>query len=255
MRNDWRDSIRNIRTTLEGDPFRHDLTYIRASHIAEQYYCEMKLEHELVSGEIATEAKREGTDLHYELLAMEKVKLEDFIKNLESSELSVVSLPLVGQIEELRIAGVPDAVIFQNAMPLLVIELKTTKGDLSRLFRDQAVQVQIYGLLLEHMGFDCSTLRLCVVRMKRDLRLTTKQKAIFPRLIFTSVIEGQTEELERALNNQIRIFTIDYSSRDIMKDIAWAKDYWLSLRQAIPTNIPGKCKVCEYNQKCESYET
>ena len=53
--------------------FRHGASFVPVSSIAEQYYCEYKLENEFALGEIPTEAKESGTTLHVELMPMERI--------------------------------------------------------------------------------------------------------------------------------------------------------------------------------------
>lgn len=43
---------------------------------------------------------------------------------------------------------------------------------------------------------------------------------------------------------------MSYDKQDALKDILWAKDYWLMKREAIPTRNPSKCRSCEFNEKC-----
>jgi hypothetical protein len=52
-----------------------------------------------------------------------------------------------------------------------VVELKTVEVIPSSPWRDHAVQVQVYGLLLDLVGFDCSSLKLSVWYARRGWKL------------------------------------------------------------------------------------
>jgi hypothetical protein len=53
--------------------------------------------------------------------------------------------------------------------------LKTTSGDVSHLWRDEKVQARVYGLILDQMGFDCSRLKLVIVRLIRNRHLMEEE--------------------------------------------------------------------------------
>ncbi len=131
----WKDSL-NEGIPEGGAVYRHDLPFVGASTVARQFYCEAKVENEYRLGEIPTEGKGIGTDLHAEIFAMEAVEREDLIKHIEESPSLTASFGLYAQIGGLRVAGVPDAVIFERGRPRWVVELKTTRGDPSRLWQD-----------------------------------------------------------------------------------------------------------------------
>jgi hypothetical protein len=65
----WKDSLRE--DIPEGGPlYRHDLAFVGASTVAQQFYCEAKVENEYMLGEVPSEGKDVGTDLHDEIFAM-----------------------------------------------------------------------------------------------------------------------------------------------------------------------------------------
>ncbi len=41
-----------------------------------------------------------------------------------------------------------------------------------------------------------------------------------------------------------------YNREDALKDLGWAKDYWLNKREPIPTKRQNKCLACEYRNVC-----
>jgi len=246
MGNGWKNSLRED-IPEGGAAYRHDLLFVGASTVARQFYCEAKVENEYKLGEVPTEDKSIGTGLHEEIFAMESVKTEDLIKHIEELPSLTASFGLHAQIGGLRVAGVPDAVIFEKGKPRWVVELKTTRGDPSRLWPDQAIQVKIYGLMLERMGFDCSNLTLALIRMKQQ-GLTSPEKESLLLLVKTALEREKTAQLEA--KHAMRFFLFPYISSEPEAAIAWAQDYWLERREAIPTRAEGKCRSCEFNGVC-----
>lgn len=145
--------------------FRHDTAFVGVSTLAEQFYCEYKVENEFALGEIPTEAKETGTELHDELIPGVEIPAKDFARLVSGKRPSYAVLRVWGTVGGLRVVGMPDHIVWSEGRPLWLVELKTTKGDPKPLWEDQANQVRIYGLLLDSMGFDCSKLRLALVRL------------------------------------------------------------------------------------------
>ncbi len=248
MGKSWKESLREG-IVPEGEPaYRHELSFVGASTIAQQFYCEAKVENEYTLGEIPTESKETGSDLHDEIFAMEELKREDLISRIEHDPSLTASFGLHAEIGKLRVVGVPDAVIFENGRPRWIIELKTTLGDPTRLWRDQVIQMRVYGLLLERMGFDCSGLTLTLIRMKQKGMLTSSEKSALLPLIRLSLLEKKTSVLEA--QHQMKFFLVPHVSSEAEDAVIWAQDYWLGRREAIPTKSEGKCRSCEFNSVC-----
>src|SRR5712692_3489264 len=143
----------------ELEPVRHGIKWIPTSTIAQQYYCELKVEHEYLLGEVETESKKAGEELHQALIQTAKTTVSKLIRDIERRPFLGASFPLLAMVNGIGVAGVPDLVLFEKSHPLWILELKTTRGDPKRLFEEQEVQVRTYGLLLEKMGFDCGRLK------------------------------------------------------------------------------------------------
>ena len=247
MKKDWKASLREELPTSE-TTFRHDLSFVPVSSIAGQYYCEVKVDNEYVRGEIPTEEKEVGTELHEEILAMKRVETDELIQHIEKAPRVTASFRLHGDVEKLRIVGVPDAVIFENGTPRWLIELKTTKGDTSKLWRDQALQVRLYGILLESMGFDCSNLELVLARMRQDEALEPDEKRNLLAEVRESLARRTTNEVEA--RHGMKVFVFPYARAEAKDAVAWAQDYWLGNRNPIPTKNESKCRACEYRDWC-----
>lgn len=242
----WKDSLRED-APESGTAYRHGVRFVGASTLSQQFYCEAKVENEYRLGEVPTEGKEIGSGLHDEIFAMEKVEREDLIRHIEESPSLTASFGLSARVGGLFIAGVPDAVIFENGRPRWVAELKTTSGDPSRLWPDQALQVKIYGLLLERMGFDCSNLTLALIRMKQSGHSPSERESLL-LLVRAALMKGEVAGLEQKF--AMKFFLMPYVSSEPGAAITWARDYWLEKREAIPTKAAGKCRSCEFNAVC-----
>jgi len=242
----WKESL--VEPLEPRVTFRFQQQFVPVSSIAQQYYCEAKVEQEYIRGEIPCEAMVVGTDLHAEVFAMERLNLNDLLKHIEKDPRFVASFGLHGRIGELDVVGTPDAVVFEKAHPRWVIELKTTRGDPSRLWTGQVVQVRIYGALLERMGFNCSKLELALVRCRQEDLTDFERKGILLSKITRSLIEGDTNELEGVLGMKVFVFPHDPLEAEVA--VNWAQGFWLGKREAIPTEKAAKCWVCEYNIIC-----
>ncbi len=250
----WRDSLRNLVNLAEqlSEPrYRFGLPYVRISAIAEQYYCEAKVDLEYRLGEIPTEDREEGSRIHDELLRMRPTTLEGLIKGIEEKPVYVCSFPVYAELEGLLIIGVPDAIVFRRAKPAQILELKTTAGSLGKLWADERVQVEAYGYALDYMGFDCSDFRLVIVKVRRSEEgaPTALLKAIMRAIYLKNGGLDSVERLGR-VTGAFRIYVLPYDRQSVVSKLRWARDYWLMRREPVPTKRAGKCRACVYSDKC-----
>ena len=229
--------------------FRHGAPFVPVSSIAEQYYCEYKLENEFALGEIPTEAKESGTTLHDELLPTESVSREEFARLVERKEPSLAVMDVWGDTGGLNVIGTPDHIVWSDGRPLWVVELKTTRGDPTPLWEDQENQVRIYGLLLERMGFDCSGMQLAVVRLKSG-ELGDEEKKDWIVKISDALLEGKTRWLEVRYPGRMKVHLLRHEPAKAEAAVASKAGYWLEEREPTPSSSVGKCRACEYNSTC-----
>jgi hypothetical protein len=231
------------------EEFRNDASFVAVSSIAEQYYCEYKLENEFALGEIPTETKESGTALHDELMPTERISKEKFIKLVSKKEPTFAVLGVWGTVGRLKVVGMPDHIIWTGGKPMWVVELKTTRGDPTPLWEDQENQVRIYGLLLDRMGFDCSKMRLAVVRLKSD-ELGQEEKKEWILRVSEALIGDKIQELEMKYRGRMKAHLLEHDVYRAEKAVSSKAGYWLKEREPVSSTSVGKCRACEYNHVC-----
>jgi len=229
--------------------YRHGTSFVAVSSIAEQYYCEYKLENEFALGEISTEAKDSGTALHDELMPTEKITPKEFAKLVGKKEPTLAVLGVWGEAGGLRVVGVPDHIIWSQGKPLWVVELKTTKGDPNPLWEDQENQVRVYGLLLERMGFDCSGMRLAVVRLKSD-EMKDQEKKEWILKVSSALMWDAVRELETKYQGKMKVHVLNHDASKAETAVRSRSGYWLGEREPFSSTSEAKCRACEYNDVC-----
>jgi hypothetical protein len=217
-----------------------------ASDIAEQYFCEKKVEMQFIHGEIETERKTLGIEAHKNLLKdVIKTSREKLWQDIYEKDMVIaLEIPLLADYNDLILAGSPDAVLFQHGVPLVIFEYKFSK--MFRPFINHHVQARTYGILLTKMGFNTSKLFYAIViadpKAKEDTNL--KEKVVH------SVFVNGLKKTILYINNA-RIYVNKFNRKEAEQNLNWAIDFWKKKREAIPTNNPNKCKSCEYNLKCD----
>jgi hypothetical protein len=235
---------------LSGKPeFRHDTAFVAVSAISGQFYCEYKVENEIVFGRIPTEAKDTGTELHDELIPQVAVTKKQFMELVERKEPSFAVLRVWGSIGGLRLVGVPDHIVWSEGTPLWLVELKTTRGDPSSLWPDQEAQVRIYALLLDLMGFDCSRLGLALVRL-RTVGLSEGERRLWVERVSDHLQSGRLGELETKYRDTMKVHVLSHDRSAAEASVLEKRGYWLGEREPTSSTSAGKCRACEYSSVC-----
>jgi hypothetical protein len=229
--------------------FRHGTSFVAVSMIAGQFYCEYKAENQLTLGEVPTEAKDQGTDLHDELVPQEPITEKQFSELVSRKQPSYAVLKVWGTIGGLQLIGVPDHIVWSEGRPLWLVELKTTKGDPTSLWPDQVNQIRIYGLLLDRMGFDCSRLRLALVRLRAG-ELTEEERGLWMERVSTHLESGRVAELEANYRNAMKVHLLAHDRSAAETSVMEKQGYWMGEREATSSASAGKCRACEYNSVC-----
>jgi len=220
--------------------------FILASDVAEQYFCEKKVEMQYLQGEVETEAKTLGTEAHEQLLADSmKIKRQELWRKIyESKPIFALEMLLLARYKDIVLAGRPDSVLFQNGVPLVVFEYKFSKSGAA--FMTHHVQAGTYGILLSNMGFDTSRLFYAIVIVDPKARDDKQLK----RRVVDAVIQNGTKEAILKIENA-GIHFHKFNQKDAEKALDWATEFWKKSREAIPTTNLNKCRGCEYIEDCK----
>jgi len=219
---------------------------IVASDIAEQYFCEKKVEMQYLHGEVETEEKTIGTEAHEKLLQDSvKIKRRELWQKIYGKKpVFALEMLLLAKHREVVLAGRPDSILFQNGYPLIVFEYKFTKSAIA--YMTHHVQARTYGVLLRNMGFDTSRLFYAIVLADPKARHDRELK----RKVVDAVVKNGPKETVLNIENA-GIHFHKFNQTDAEKDIDWAIEFWKNSREAISTNNSNKCKNCEYKVECE----
>lgn len=249
----WVEALRNQKEFLESLPpsLRHGVKIVPVSLINQQVYCEKQVDLRLLHGEIDTPTKAKGRELHKELIPTKKVTLEDIIEGIRSGERYAAIAPLYGNVEGLPIRGVPDVVLFHEARPVSVVELKTTKKATPKIWDNERIQAEIYGLLLHEMGFDTTHMLLAVakywgeepenlfhVAVKKEIRKVLESGGPSPDGANVKFPAGYLE-----------LFSFNHDKA--LDTIRGFRGFWTGEREPIASPTPGKCRPCVYNPFCD----
>ena len=225
---------------------RFNRVLIRASDIADQYYCEKKVEMRYTYGKIETMEMVRGSQWHERLLKnMAKIDLESLWKKIyEEKPIYVSDMLLLTRYKDVVLAGVPDAVVFESGRPIVVFEYKFTRTVQPSISHN--VQVGTYGLLLQNVGFDTTQLLHAIILVDPKLRGDPELR----QKVVQMVSENGPKEAVLEVNN-VRVFTAKFNQEQAQRNLDWAIEYWRLQREAIPTENSSKCGKCEYLHKCK----
>ena len=252
----WKTQLENFDSILKelrrkreekAGRLRFNRSTISASDIAGQYYCEKKVEMEYLHGEIETEAKTIGTEAHEKLIedAVE-IKREALWKKIYGKEpVLAVEMYIIGKYQDVFLAGQPDAVMFYRGHPIVIFEFKFSKSGIA--YPSHHVQAQMYGLILENMGFDTSRLFYAIVVADPK----TKGDSELQRKAIDAIFKKGFEESILSTNDTI-IHFCKFHPSEAQESLHWAIEYWEQKREATLTTNLNKCSKCEYQHQCQN---
>lgn len=193
---------------------RFDRSTIAASDIAEQFFCEKKVEMQHLHGEIESEAKLVGTQAHESLLEDSvRVKREEMWQSIYGKD-PVLALETLffAQVRGVVIAGKPDSILFRDGYPLVVFEYKFSKNPTA--YVTHHVQARTYGLLLDSIGFNTRFLHYAIVVADPSARFDKQLKKKVAAAIGKNGLKDAEMEIEKA-----KIFLHRYDRGAAEKDL------------------------------------
>jgi CRISPR/Cas system-associated exonuclease Cas4 (RecB family) len=219
--------------------------WVAASNIADQYYCEQKVELRCLLGEIETEVKQQGSEGHDELAADAiTTSRHELFQQIFSEQLTVAQeIFLLARYKGLILVGQPDAVAFHHGCALFLFEFKFSRSRIP--YHSYHVQAHVYGKILESMNIDIQTLYYAIAIIPPSLR---HEKALFHKIVQAVLDHGPHEASFPVEESHVHIYA--YHTTSAEDDIDWALEYWRSQRDAVSTRNPNKCARCEYEESC-----
>ncbi len=225
---------------------RFERSTIAASDVAEQFFCEKKVEMQYLHGEIESEAKLVGAEAHERLLEDSvRVKREEMWQSIYGKD-PVLALETLffARVKDVVIAGKPDSVLFRDGYPLVVFEYKFSKNPTA--YTTHHVQARTYGLLLENAGFNTRFLRYAIVVADPSTLFDKQLKKKVAAAIGKNGLKDEEIEIEKA-----KIYLHKYDREAAEKDLDWAVKFWKKERDALPTANSNKCRICNYFAECQ----
>lgn len=230
------------------------LPWVRIRDIADQFYCEKKVDLELRLGKKYFKDLKDGSEVHSKVDSeLVRVSLKKLIEEIVSKKPLITKLAVDFEIDGVPIFGRSDQIFFRDAKPCYLFELKSTNYNLDRIYKGEKVQALLYGFGLDKMGFDCSRLCLAVVKVRRDLKSEYYQK-LTKNVI--KLLDSMYSTKERILSDCIKlegcyIHLWNYSGiSELEAELRDKLSYWTKKRSPAKAKNPTKCKSCVYRKEC-----
>jgi len=250
-----------------------------ASYLAEQAYCEKRVELWLnnpgslvsVPRQIESEGPAAllqeeladiGSQFHQGVSESAPTVTPAEVRNrlAAGEQMILLESGLSGEYRAIPLGGVPDAVCFQGLNATCVIEYKVT--DSNQLQTSHRVQLLVYGHLLAQEGFHVSGLLLACALVPRAH--SEWIRSLPPSNIerFVNIVRAESQslvlaepsrrnwyqpalEVYRGTHIWLRVFKYEPDAAE--RELQFFTDFWLGARPAKPTTKERKCAVCLYN--------
>ncbi|MGC9014955.1 MAG: PD-(D/E)XK nuclease family protein [Thermoproteota archaeon] len=214
--------------------------------LAEQYYCEKKVEMALLQGKEETLEMKLGKEAHEHLLkGTTVVEREQLLNKIYSGKPVLVrEMLLIGKHKDVVIIGLADAVCFYQKRPVFLFEYKFSSR--LRPFREHHVQAKLYCYLLHLMGWNTNKLKYAIVVASPKLMNNEKLRTISTLALLLKIKDTTISVME----GEVKISIYKFKVEEAVSELEWALGFWKKEREAIPTRKHTKCETCEYKTIC-----
>lgn len=130
--------------------------------------------------------------------------------------------PFVGEAADFVIIGIPDAVVFADRKPQLILDRKTT-SILDCLFKNQRLQVWLYGYMLDSLGFETNELRLAI--LTHEQRLGPEESKRLQQLVLHGGRHLDDGMIGLMSDPDAYLYQFPYGVTDYLEDLRWAMEY------------------------------
>lgn len=236
---------------------RFGILAVWVSDIAEQLYCEKKVELRLLHPELikGTAELLKGLEAHEELAAEAlPVSEEEFRAQVARGERVLLrESSFSGEYKGIPISGKPDLAWFEDGKAFSVVEYKFAAK--REPYPDHRLQVALYGFLLHAQHYDTSDLVTMLVFRPRAVTTRPEGRSL-----------GENEEKKlltvcRELRHKVlrsrspatrsedifSCFAYPFDLSDARRQLDVAIAFWHGKRKPLPTRHQKKCLACEFN--------
>ena len=226
----------------------YGITHVRAADIAEQLFCEKKVELRLLHPEIKKGATQlAGLSGHEELAADARpISRKELNEQLAAGRRVCLRESVFrGKYRGIPIIGKPDLVLFDGMRPLFLVDYKFSAK--RETYPDQRLQVALYGMLLQQNKFNVEGLVTIIAFVSRSVADGQGEREllrIYGRLRDTALTQRRQAMYQ---DRDVACFAYPFVLAHAKKLLDEQIDFWLGLRSAVPTKHSRKCSVCEFN--------
>jgi CRISPR/Cas system-associated exonuclease Cas4 (RecB family) len=248
-------STEEINDRLAG---RYGIRSVKVSDVAEQLYCEKKVELRLVHPELikGTAELLDGLAAHEELAAEAlPVSEEQFRAQVARGERVLLRESLFsGKYKKIPMCGKPDLVWFEGGKPFLVVEYKFSAK--REPYPDHRLQVSLYGFLLHQGHFDTRDLVTILAFVPAQTVAMGPQGRRLGENEEKKLLSISCDLRHKVLRNRspastsveiFSCFAYPFNLSEARRQLDAAAGFWLGKRTPLPTRHQKKCLVCEFN--------
>jgi len=242
---------------VQANGLRFNRTYITVSELAQQLYCEHKIDLAHREGKIETEEKAVGAQIHEEIFQGKSVTIDDIIDLLLSRDRLLFTMPIAIVYKDVPVVGIPDAILSERGTVTAVIELKTTARWLEKIFMCEYFQANLYAYILNSWNLTSRDCKIIIVKiLRRDIDALLNKHNILKTLIrkVEKILDLSYSEYFVAYRHKnIAIHCVDFDKVTVERYLDWALGYWRGMRPALIPSSKRRCMKCEYRHLCEYY--
>ena len=253
----WKNAYRT-QLSLSESIWANNIPYLlgrkclKVSEIAEQYYCEKKVELAGKYGEEESEEGVLGRDGHEELTAgLKGVTPRKAWKQIGSKKpLWLSEFLFFAKYKNFYIAFKPDRMLLRYPEVKMLIEFKFSRY--SQPFKNYHVQLQTEGILLNSLGFTTDSLYYLIIVAPSEIERDSAFLNSIPARVYKN---RECYELGiPILFDSITGYLYKFDMTEAQRDLEWALKFWREKRSAQRTDNKNKCRSCEFYNKCQKKE-
>lgn len=244
-------SQRNLGKTIQQNTnlLRYGKKCVGASTIADQFYCERKVELRVIHGEKESEELIIGREGHEGLvIGIEKSShKQTWKRTYEGNLIWLVECIFFAMFNNTYFAFIPDRVLVEYPKVRLLVEYKFSKY--TSPFKSRQVQLQAEGLLLKTLGFDTDSLYYLIIVDPPNMKKDSDFLNSIPARVYNNI---SSSELGVPISfDSITCYLFKFNEKIAQLNLEWALEYWYSKRDAYKTENKNKCRSCDYQEYCK----